>query len=182
MVQKKKDSEETIIQNKIAIAVFNITLFVALAALLETIDSVGLEFKIIVCSIMALPALLYFLFLIFLPLRYKQKHPYTFRFLEIFEISESMVNNIYDLASESFFFVVYSTLLISIVWGSSKLTENYNIQIPQWVVILIGSVTPLFLMKILQKVLNLKYADYVEDEKYKKFLLRKKKKNKKLRE
>jgi len=175
MEPDKKD-QETIIQNKIAIAVFNITLFVALVGLFESMDSIFPEIKRVLYSIMGIPALFYFLFLLFLPLRYKQEYPYTFRFLEIFEISEIIVNKLYDLASSSIFLMIYSAFSVLVIWGLPKFFNQYNIQINSWVIILISGTAPFLLMKVIKRVLNLKYADYVEDNEYRKHILKKQKK------
>ncbi len=167
-----KSDQETINQNKIAIAVFNITLFVALVALFESIDSTIFDVKILIYFIMGIPAIFYFLFLTFLALRYKQEYPYTFRFIEDFEISEVTVCKLYDMASSSFFLVIYGVLTFVL----SKLSNLFGFHINIWLSILISVIVPFFLMKLVAKVLKLKYADYIEDYEYKKLFLRKRKK------
>lgn len=172
---KKENNEETIIQNKIAIAIFNITLFVGIVTLFESVIVSPHIIQRMLYVIMGIPALFYFIYLIFLPLRYKKPYPNTFFVLEDLEILPSKVDQFYNWASSSIFLMLYSSLVNIVYLIIGKIEEISSLDIHWSVKSLILAIVSFVIVEISIKLLGLKHADYILEDFYKKIINRRKK-------
>lgn len=161
-----KNNKERAVQNKVTIAIFNITLFVALVTLFETVVSLPYILSVGLYVLMGIPSFFYFLYLVFLSLRYKSSYPNTFFFLEDLEISVEKVDKFYDLGSSLIFSLGYGFLIFILKYLIGKGEESFNIVFPWWGEVIVLGLFPFLFLKIFVKVLKLSYADYILDEKF----------------
>lgn len=161
-----KNNKEKAVQNKITIAIFNITLFVALVTLFETVVSLPYILSVGLYVLMGIPSFFYFLYLVFLSLRFKSSYPNTFFFLEDLEISVEKVDKFYDLGSSLIFTLGYGFIMFVLKYLIDKGEELSNTVFPWWVETIVLGVFPVLFLRIFVKVLKLSYADYILDEKF----------------
>lgn len=162
----KKSNEEQLIQNKITIAIFNVTIFIAAVTFFETIIDLPTYIQVATYLVMGIPASLYFVYLVFLPLRYKKPYPYTFLFVDDLEISPEQVEWFYNKASSSIFLMIYSVIINFSFLFLDYLEKLFSINIPVGIEIITLSLFPIIILKIVKRILKLKYADYIFKAEY----------------
>ena len=162
----KKGNEEQLIQNKITIAIFNVTIFIAAVTFFETIIVLPTVIRVATYLIMGVPAVLYFIYLVFLPLRYKEPYPYTFFFTDDLEISPEQVEWFYNKASSSIFLMIYSVIINLSIIFKDYLEKLFSINFPAIIEIIIILLIPIIFLKIVKRMLKLKYADYIFKAEY----------------
>lgn len=162
----KKSNEEQFIQNKITIAIFNVTIFIAAVTFFETIIVLPTILRIATYLIMGVPAVLYFIYLVFLPLRYKKPYPYTFFFADDLEISPEQVEWFYNKASSSIFLMIYTVVIHLSILLKDYLEKLFSINFPAIIEIIIIPLFPILCIQIAKRMLKLKHADYIFKAEY----------------
>lgn len=152
--------DETVIQNKIALAVFNIATYIGIIAIL--IESKSSQIIGIVTYIGTVPISLYFLYLLLLPKRYRAKNKKMFAIEEHFEVPEEIIDKLFDTASLLYPFYIQMWAIIHLAIFINDFIVDKYIPDPSFllrgsIMILTTIISYLLINLIMRRGLSMKY-------------------------